>query len=289
MSKQPDDRPTPNANPGPDDGRPSGILQLVRDLLALPRGPLLILVTVPLVLTLMEYYGQPWHYNRYRELHSQRTARSMTTHVPPGRNPPFAELVGNIDLPGPLQVRHYVWWGLACLVLYILIPMLVGRVGAGLSPRRLGVRLKGTGRDALTYLLLFLIFFPVVYLVSRRPDFQRTYPFYKGAKHVTDTDFLVFEAVYCLQFFAIEFFFRGFIVLGLKRWLGWASVLVMLAPYCMIHYYKPMPEALGAIAAGLVLGTLAWRTNTIIYGWFLHYAVALSMDLLALHHTGGLS
>jgi hypothetical protein len=37
-----------------------------------------------------------------------------------------------------------------------------------------------------------------------------------------------------------------------------------------------------------VLGVLAWRTGTIIYGWFLHYAVALSMDLLALWQTGRL-
>ena len=68
--------------------------------------------------------------------------------------------------------------------------------------------------------------------------------------------------------------------------LGRASVLVMLAPYCMIHFHKPMLEAFGAIGAGLVLGHLAWRTGTIVYGWFLHYAVALSMDLLALHQAG---
>jgi hypothetical protein len=86
----------------------------------------------------------------------------------------------------------------------------------------------------------------------------------------------------------VELFFRGFLVLGLKRALGLASVLVMLAPYCMIHYYKPMPEALGSIGAGLLLGLLAWRTGTVVYGWFLHYSVALTMDLLALHQTGRL-
>ena len=77
-------------------------------------------------------------------------------------------------------------------------------------------------------------------------------------------------------------------VLGLKSRLGIASVLVMLTPYCMIHYYKPFPEAMGAIGAGLVLGVLSYRTGTILYGWFLHYAVALSMDLLALGQTGRL-
>jgi uncharacterized protein len=80
----------------------------------------------------------------------------------------------------------------------------------------------------------------------------------------------------------VEFFFRGFLVLGLKPSLGRYSILIALAPYCMIHYHKPTIEAFGAIGAGFVLGSLAWRTETIVYGWFLHYAVALTMDLLAL-------
>ena len=50
----------------------------------------------------------------------------------------------------------------------------------------------------------------------------------------------------------------------------------------MVHFYKPMPEALGAIGAGLILGLLAWRSGTILFGWLLHYGVALTMDRLAL-------
>ena len=52
----------------------------------------------------------------------------------------------------------------------------------------------------------------------------------------------------------------------------------------MIHYYKPFPEAMGAIGAGVILGSLAYRSGTILYGWALHYAVALSMDFLGLSH-----
>ena len=77
-------------------------------------------------------------------------------------------------------------------------------------------------------------------------------------------------------------------VLGLRPALGRASILVMLAPYCMIHFHKPPLEALGAIGAGVVLGCLSWRTRTVVYGWFLHYAVALSMDLLSLSRAGRL-
>ena len=45
---------------------------------------------------------------------------------------------------------------------------------------------------------------------------------------------------------------------------------------------------MGAIGAGLVLGVLSYRTGTILYGWFLHYAVAITMDLLALGQAGRL-
>jgi hypothetical protein len=207
----------------------------------------------------------------------------------PARAPDLAGALGNPELFGPEATRPFVWWGLAILLLMVVLPLLVARIGAGLKPRDIGLRLKGTLPDARIYLLLYAIFLPVVWLVSRSPDFQQTYPFYKPAgKGPLGSDFLLFEAIYCLQFLGVELFFRGFLVLGLKRALGLSSVLVMLAPYCMIHFYKPLPEALGSIGAGLVLGLLAWRTGTIVYGWFLHYAVALSMDLLALHQTGRL-
>lgn len=269
------------AEPGATGPRRTGLRGLLQDILAIDRSALVILLTVPIVLTLLDYYGMPWHYPAHRAKRPALTEWQMRP-----VDAPLASKLEGIEVPGPEPVRHYVWWGLCCLAFLVVIPMIVGRFLARRSPRALGLRLKGTGRDAWTYLYLFLIFFPVIYLVSLSDDFQRTYPFYKPARGSIGEDFLVFEIVYCLQFFAVEFFFRGFLVLGLKRTLGWASVLVMLAPYCMIHYYKPMPEAMGAIGAGLVLGTLSWRTGTILYGWALHYSVALSMDLLALHHRG---
>lgn len=266
--------PPPRGNPPP----PSrGLKALVWDLASLDRRTLLILVTVPVVLTLLEYYGLPWHYTRFLERRGRIAA---------DRDPAVLGFLSGFSLPGPPELQRYLWWGGACILLLVLVPTLVA-AWARISPREFGLRLRGTGRDAWTYLALYALFFPVIWLVSQRADFLQTYPFYKpqGAPGLA---FLAFEAVYCLQFFAIEYFFRGFMTLGLKPQLGSASILVMLAPYCMIHYYKPFPEALGAIGAGLVLGTLAWRTGTIIYGWFLHYAVALSMDLLALWQTGRL-
>jgi len=260
----------------------AGLRAVIRDLLGIDRRALVILVTVPVVLTLLDYYGLPWHHGNRQEYRPAPVPGSMRA-APPG-----SETLAAVEVPGPAAVRRYVWWGGACLLLLVLVPMAAAWFVGRLSPRDLGLRFRGTGHDAWTYLLLFLLFFPVVYLFSLTPEFQRTYPFFRQARGELGTDFLLFEAVYCLQFFAVEFFFRGFMTLGLKPAMGRLSILVMLAPYCMIHYYKPMPEALGSIGAGLVLGALAHRTGTILYGWALHFGVALSMDLLALHHLGRL-
>ena len=250
-----------------------GVRGLIRELLSLDRKVAAVLITVPVVLTGLQYYGMPWHY--------MRGTQGRRDHL----SPPLGEWLGNLRLPGPESVQPFIWWGIAVALLLILIPMAVG-LAVGMGPRRLGLRLKGTGGDGWTYLLLYLIFAPVIFVASRGTEFQATYPFFKPRGDGLGAGFLLFEAFYCLQFLAVEFFFRGFIVLGLKPRLGSAAVLVMLAPYCMVHYYKPFPEAMGAIGAGLILGALAYRTGTIVYGWFLHYGVALTMDLLALHHKG---
>jgi membrane protease YdiL (CAAX protease family) len=101
-------------------------------------------------------------------------------------------------------------------------------------------------------------------------------------------DLLMWEGMYAGQFIGVEFFFRGFLVGGLSRYIGVLAVPVSVIPYMMIHFSKPWPEAAGAIFAGLILGWLAWKLKSIWGGVCVHCAVAVSMDLLALSHKGQL-
>ncbi len=250
--------------------RRSGFASLVRDLFAFDRKTFLILVYVPLALVAIEYLFIP------------QTAYKQPTPAWVGT---FLSSVRARFPSIPLPLLPWLWWSAGCLVTLVLVPMCLLKLVAGTGPRATGLRLKGTGRDAWIYLGMFVLFAPVVWLVSKRLDFRLTYPFYRIVGRY-GWDLVAFEAAYFLQFLAVEYFFRGFMVLGLKPALGRASVLVMLAPYCMIHFHKPMLEAFGAVGAGVVLGSLSWRTGTVVYGWFLHYGVALSMDLLSLHAAG---
>ena len=70
--------------------------------------------------------------------------------------------------------------------------------------------------------------------------------------------------------------------------MGSSVLLAMVVPYCMIHFGKPWAEALAAILAGVVLGTLSLKTRSIWSGFLIHVTVAVSMDLAALLQTRGL-
>ena len=148
-----------------------------------------------------------------------------------------------------------------------------------------GLSLKSARSNAKLYLTLYLMIAPVVFLVSFTKGFQHIYPFYSQASR-SWFDFLVFELVYGFQFFSLEFFFRGFLLHSIKRYVGAYAIFIMLVPYCMIHFGKPMPETLGAIGTGLILGTLSLRTNSIWGGVGIHVAVAVSMDVSSLWQKG---
>ncbi len=163
------------------------------------------------------------------------------------------------------ELKGFAWWSGWRVTGYVIIPMLVLLAMPG---QRI--------RD-----LLFLCVLPAVLLASTTHSFRHTYPFYRLANR-SGTDLWCWEALYAAQFVSLEFFFRGFILNGLRRALGSNAIFVMIVPYCMIHFQKPMPETLGAIGAGLILGTLAMRTKSIWGGVCIHIGVAMTMDVLAL-------
>jgi membrane protease YdiL (CAAX protease family) len=184
-------------------------------------------------------------------------------------------------------LRFKAWWVSVALVGYVVLPMIVLFFLPGKRLRDCNLGFRGFREHYWIYIALYALVFPVIWFVSFSPDFYNYYPMYPQAGR-SWFDLLVWEGLYAGQFVALEFFFRGFLVGGLSRSIGVFSIPVAVIPYMMIHFTKPWPEALASIVAGLVLGTLAWRTKSIWGGVCIHCAVAVSMDLLALSHKGQL-
>jgi membrane protease YdiL (CAAX protease family) len=124
---------------------------------------------------------------------------------------------------------------------------------------------------------------PLIWLMSTARDFQARYPFYPVQPgEGLSTNLLLWEGAYLIQFVAVEFLFRGFMLHGTKHRFGYYAVFVMAIPYCMIHFAKPLPEALAAIVSAVVLGTLSLKSRSIWLGVVIHYSVAGGMDFAAL-------
>jgi uncharacterized protein len=201
------------------------------------------------------------------------------------------ELLSVLGLQGAASVAdgyrplvQNLTWAVVCSFLYVVIPALVVTLGFREDLRDWGWSTQGLGRHLWVYAALFVPVLAAIVVVSGSAPFQASYPFYQPWH--SWTDLLLWEVAYGAQFVALEFFFRGFLLRGLEPKLGSGAVLVMVLPYCMVHFQKPMFETFGAIVAGFVLGVLALRTRSIWGGVLLHVAVAWTMDLAAILRAG---
>lgn len=136
-----------------------------------------------------------------------------------------------------------------------------------------------------TYFTILLLLIPIIFAASYGADFQAAYPRYKFGLPVHAEGFhrgllvAAFEVCYGLDFISVELLFRGFFVMAFARYLGAGAILPMVVVYALIHFQKPMGEAIGSVFGGLVLGVIAYRTKSIYGGVILHLGVAYLMEL----------
>lgn len=181
------------------------------------------------------------------------------------------------------QFARLLAWTIGQTVAFLVIPLVLNLLLLRRPLSEYGCRLKGAFRGGWIYAVMYLGILPAVIVLAPTSSFQHTYPFYKlAATEPFWPRFICWELLYAWQFIALEFFFRGFMVHGLKRRFGFYAVLVMTVPYCMIHFGKPLPETLGSIGAGVILGFMSLKTRSIWMGAALHIAVAWTMDVAAL-------
>jgi membrane protease YdiL (CAAX protease family) len=185
------------------------------------------------------------------------------------------------------QLAQLLFWVSGSVATYAFIPALVIKFAFRERIADYGLNFRGILRSSWIYLVMFLFMVGPLVLVSRTEAFQAKYPFYHLQRGEPFWPRLwIWEMAYICQFFALEFFFREFMVHGLRRRFGVYAIFAMTVPYCMIHFGKPMTETFGAIGAGIILGLMSLKTRSIWLGACLHVAVAMSMDFLSLWQKG---
>jgi len=175
---------------------------------------------------------------------------------------------------------EYIYWFLGDFIPYFIIPALIIKIlfkeslkdyGISLGDYKTGIKITG---------IFLLIMIPLIWIVSTLPEFNQTYPHLPSAKNSWRIFFL-FETGMLIYMFSWEFVWRGFMLFGLKEKFGYYAVLVQMIPFLILHNGKPAPETFGAIIAGIALGILALRTNSILYCLITHMSVMFSIDLIS--------
>ena len=183
---------------------------------------------------------------------------------------------------GPLAESYpYYYWFLTTGITLFLVPVLVARFGTIQRLKDYGFQLGNQKLGWSVTGAAWVLMIPVVILaVIVYPPFRVKYPLCKVIADSWQT-FLPYQLAYGVYMFSWEFFFRGFMLFGLERKFGNYSILIQTIPFAVLHYSKPLPEALGSIIAGVLLGVLALETRTFLYGAAIHWLVAMTMDTVA--------
>ena len=190
----------------------------------------------------------------------------------------FAEYFSGLPLP---ESHSYYYWFLITAFTLFLFPALVAKFGTTERLSSYGVQLGNQKLGWRVTGVAWVLMIPVVILaVIVYPPFVAKYPLCKAVVGSWQA-FLLYQLAYGVYMFSWEFFFRGFMLFGLERKFGNYSILIQTIPFAVLHASKPLPEALGSIIAGVLLGVLALETRSFLYGAAIHWLVAMTMDVVA--------
>ncbi len=208
-----------------------------------------------------------------------------------GWQQPFLKMASPVfgldDLPRNTEIFYaQIYTSISFFVLLVLLPAAYHLLSPleGNNPYGLSTRNFSTNMRLYYPLLVFML--PVLWVVSGSTSFNQFYPLYRPE---TLSDLVLYELIYLTQFFAVEFFYRGFCLFRFERLAPGMAIFIMVIPYALLHIHKPFPEAMGSIVAGLVLGLLALKSRSIWPGVLCHCTVALSTDIFCLIRSGRLA
>jgi Type II CAAX prenyl endopeptidase Rce1-like len=135
------------------------------------------------------------------------------------------------------------------------------------------------------YALMLLVMVPLITFASTQADFLHMYPKVKQVAFIDNITKhpwwykTIYEISYGLDFFTIELFFRGFLVFAFVRYVGADAILPMAVFYCSIHFGKPLFECISSFFGGMLLGIIAYRTQSILGGIMVHLGIAWMMEI----------
>ncbi len=174
-----------------------------------------------------------------------------------------------------------LYWFSADGFLMFVVPLLLIYFVLKGKPSDYGFRIGDLKFGVLTSLIFIAVMLPFIWIVSGSKSFASTYP--QGGMFVRENmDVLLYYELFVgFYMLAWEFFWRGYMLFGLKEKFGYYAIFIQMVPFFILHRGKPDLETFASIFAGLILGVQAWRANSFIYCFFVHWLVMIFVDVIS--------
>ncbi|WKZ39085.1 MAG: CPBP family intramembrane metalloprotease [Anaerolineales bacterium] len=168
------------------------------------------------------------------------------------------------------RLTPYKYWDR--VILYLVIPLLIILILFRENPREYGFSL-GDWKLGLVYTALgILLMAPVIYYLGSGDESMKAYyeRFLPGLPWTTFLDLIGWE-----------FIFRGWILFAYARKFGAEALWLQAVPFALAHMGKPEVETLSTIFGGFAFGWVAWRTNSFLYPFLIHWFISTFIILVA--------
>ena len=179
-----------------------------------------------------------------------------------------------------VYLYEYLYWFIGDFFIFFILSIITIKFILKEELKNYGLQF-GDYKIGLTLsAICLLVMLPAIWFFSATPDFVAKYPHLLSTRNNWG-DFFIYESGMLLYMISWEFIWRGFMLFGLKEKFGYYSVLIQMIPFVILHNGKPAPETFGAIAGGIALGVLAFRTNSILYCVITHMGIMFTIDLIS--------
>jgi membrane protease YdiL (CAAX protease family) len=168
-------------------------------------------------------------------------------------------------------------------VYYLVIPMLVVLVLFREHPREYGFQL-GNWREGLIWVVaVSIVMSLILYLVvTYSSDMQSYY----GRRMASASPSRI-AWINTFDLIGWEFLWRGVFLFGLARVIGpGPAIFVSAIPFAFAHLGKPPLETFSTIFGGVGFAFIAWRTDSFVYPFLIHWYIANFTMILSVVRFG---
>jgi uncharacterized protein len=108
----------------------------------------------------------------------------------------------------------------------------------------------------------------ILWFVARLPDMQQ---FYEAKLADSMVQLTLLNGI---ELFGWEFAWRGLLLFGFARYFGpGPAIFLQAVPFAFMHLGKPEIETLSTIFGGAAFGFVAWKSQSFVYPWLIHWFI----------------